>query len=229
MLRLRMTPDRHVERKPARLPGRIGKCVVSALVATLALPLANTALHMKAHVCVLHAARFARTDMLPIQYGYFPGGMPEQTGAVPVVYGGCVRGPFAAVCPHCRWPSEFVRNVPAELALDDISLAPLPPAERQRLERVAAMLLKQARGDEWITSVCITPDDVWLGTFNSGLGRMDRRTGNAESFRGGIIGDCILAIRRDGEGVRVEHEFGPTSRLCETDRTADRGRTWRRL
>lgn len=224
-----MTSDRHSARTPLQIAGRILKFIGLALLAGLVFLLANTLLHMKGHVCVLHAAHFARKDMIPIRYGYILGDGSEQTGGAPVVYGGCIRGPFAAVCPHCRWPSEFVRDAPEQLALDEKALADLSPAERQRLDRFEFMVLKQARGDEWVTSVCITSNDVWIGTFNSGLSRMDRQTGSGESFRGGLIGDCVHTIRADGPRLLVEHEFGTTSPLCETDTTIDRGQTWQRL
>jgi hypothetical protein len=113
-----MTPDLRVARGPRLSIGRALKFVWLAMLAGLVFLLANTVLHMKAHVCVLHFARFARKDMIPIRYGYILGDMSDQTGRTPVVYGGCIRGPFAAVCPHCRWPADFLRDVPANRSLD---------------------------------------------------------------------------------------------------------------
>lgn len=213
-----------------RIAGKMTRFLCYAYLIGVAFLLVNTFLHMKLHVCVLHLSHFERKELTPVMYGYPMDEAFEAAKRGEVVLGGCVRGPFAAVCPHCHWPAELVRDVPERIAWDDKALAGLSPSERQAADRFATLLLDQAKGqEEWWTAVCITSTDVWIGTFNSGLGRMDRKSGSGVVYRGKNIGECIYEIRSEGARVIVTHEFGATSRLCEQDATADRGQTWQRL
>jgi hypothetical protein len=191
--------------------------------------LVNTILHVQIHVCPWHLSGFNRNDIVPVTYGYATDESFEKSKQGKVVLGGCVTGPVAGVCPFCHWPAAITRNMPDEVTLDDKTLAGLSTSGRDNLNHFMVSVLKQARGDEMVTAVCITSNDVWIGTVNSGLQRMDRRTGMGESYRDGTIGDCIFKIKSDQDRIFVEHIHSGLGRMWVRDASADRGKSWERL
>jgi len=210
-----------------RVAGRAVRVLVITATALMALGVTNVLVHTYLHVCPLHVAHFAQAALVPVVYGLPVGGETfEKAARGEIVLGGCVVGPVAGVCPYCRWPAAFTHGSPSEVTLDDQALAGLLTSERGAVREFIGAIYQKARGDEWVTAVCVTAEDVWVGTVNSGLHRLDRKTGATAAFRGGDIGDCIHRIRRDGNRVVVEHEGGGANKLTKETVTADRGRTW---
>jgi hypothetical protein len=206
--------------------GRAATLLFMLWTGVVALVLVDTFLHVYLHVCPLHLARFAPGAIMPVLYGRPMGDAFAKAERGDRVLGGCVVGPVAGVCPFCHWPAAFTLGSPEEVTLDDRALAGLSTTERAAVRRLVDRVYQEAGGDEWVTAVSITPDDVWIGTVNSGLHRLDRTTGATASYRNGVIGDCIHAVRRDGTRVIVVHESGGSNALSREDGTTDRGRTW---
>lgn len=191
--------------------------------------------HNYLRFCPIKFRSFTSAQLIPILYGHvwdFYGNVREdlaeraRCGEI-VIAGSCTPLGYSHVCPYCRWPAVFLKGSPPEVVLNDKTLAGLSPSEREDVDRFMKRVYAQARGDEWVTAVCIASNDVWIGTVNSGLHRMDRKTGDGPSFRDGTIGDCIRSICDKGEHILVEHSASSLS-LCSKDFSADRGETWHR-
>ena len=190
----------------------------------------NVLVHTYLRACPLHAARFERGAIVLVVYGLPMGGETFAKAARgEIVLGGCIVGATAGVCPYCHWPAAFTHALPAEVTLDDHTLAGLSPTERDAVRGLIGAIYRQAQGDEWLTAVSVTPEDVWVGTVNAGLHRVERKTGATASFREREVGDCIFGIRREGARVVVEHEGAGANRFSRKAVTTDRGRTWHPL
>jgi hypothetical protein len=209
----------------------VAVCLILFLVVLLGVP----AVHNYLHFCPIKFRSFTSSQLIPIMYGHvwdFHGDVREdlaeraRRGEI-VIAKSCTPLGYSHICPYCRWPALFLKGTPAEVVLDDETLAGLSPSEREAVDRFMKRVYAQARGDEWVTAVCITSNDIWIGTFNSGLHRMDRKSGDGLSFRDGVIGDCIRSISDEGASILVEHSASTLS-LCYKDSPADRGRTWHR-
>lgn len=215
--------------KTARIAGRSARLLFIATPVLLVLGVLNVLMHTYLHVCPLHAARFERSAIVPVVYGLPTAETFEKAARGEIVLGGCIVGSTAGVCLYCRWPAAFTHGSPAEVTLDDHTLAGLSPTERCAVREFVRAIFRRANGDEWVTAVSVTQDDVWVGTVNSGLHRLERKTGATASFRERDIGDCIHGIRRDGARVVVEHEGASANPFSREAFTTDRGRTWHPL
>jgi len=216
--------ERHLftGRRIARLAAN---AIVSIVIAVPVLALADVVLHVQFRFCLRHFSAFRHERIVPAVHGSPLALMMARAERGEVVLAPA-GSPVAGVCPYCRWPAAMARSGPEELVLDDRVLESLPEGERTRVREACRRMIHQnAQGDEWATAVAVTPNEVWLGTVNSGLHAFDRRTGEVRSFRGGAIGDCVYTIRVDGPRVAIEHGLTCGGLWRET-LTSDHGRSW---
>lgn len=188
------------------------------------------AVHVRWGLCPLHFARFTPSQVIPVIYGEPTGETFERARRGEVTLGGCVMGPVAAFCPYCSYPARFRPQTPPALILDRVTLKGLSAEESRAIRRYVADIVGRTSCDseEWVTAILTTPDDVWLGTLESGLHRFDRKAAQWQSYEGTNTGWRISRIRQINHGIGVESDvtgFG----LFYENYTEDRGKTWKRL
>lgn len=192
--------------------------------------------HAQFNTCPLHLRRFNQKQLRPVLYG-LPNKKGYQAAARgEVILGGCIPRFSAAYCPYCSMPARFRQNLPSAISLDDETMGGLSAVECQTVSRYAKDILDRAQVDaeEKITAILVTPADVWLGTFDSGLHRFDRnnsawvsfeRQEEMKSLTEQAIGLCVKRIWQKGSRIYVKHE--PLwNGLYYEDYTEDRGKTW---
>lgn len=208
-------------------------CLMLAIAITLAcivVPVLLETVHLRFGLCPMHFARFNQAQFIPVIYGLPTGETWGKALRGEVALGGCIPRRVAALCPYCRCPARYrPTNDPPAIILDHITLQGLSAADSNAIKRYAYGIVRRVPcdGEEWVTAILTTPDDVWLGTFESGLHRFDRKTAKWTSFEGTTIGYCIRSIRQKNSGICVEHDVTGSGLFVE-DYTEDHGKTWTR-
>lgn len=113
---------------------------------------------------------------------------------------------------------------PFEIQLDNSLDVVLSSFERAALKRCIDKLITEPKTDNHVTSICITNCDIWVGSSNSGLSRIDRQSGHVTTFLDGTIGSFVMAIYMDGSKVVVDHKGASLGEGQHV--TSDRGATW---
>ena len=211
---------------------KICKLVLILCLGSLLFMVAVTILHVNLRVCPFHLARFERSQIRKVVYGFPLPETFERAAKGEVVLGGCMPGSVAAVCPYCIWPARFCYwEDPGAVPLNETTLIELSAEEWREVERYGKHIVAQTQADmdERVTAVLVTPTDVWLGLLWSGLHRFDRGAKAWHSYdEKDAINGCVRRLWRDRSRICVEHASAPRTLYVESF-TDDRGKRWHRL